>query len=330
MATATQHAAFFAGLVELVPPKYYLHTDADHVNLKYMKKKDAQNAKANFKLQHKAAKRASLDPAKAKTTLDIQRDLEGKAVEEKASQAPSSNSAAAGRALGASLHLSAGKAPSRDDLRERLQKKLEVGEAAWSVAGWMCDYGCRSERKAKEEASTADQAKNWRDEALKSGRAKLEKRAPEAPAPGPTPPQKKAKTAAKPAAQQEVPLSNVNFGGKAAKAGKKLSKAQLLAKAEAKQGQQSTEVYDDPKLLKKSLKKEAKLKAKKSKAWQERVASQEEEKKQRQDKRKTNIQSRIQDTKNRKKDRREKKLMRPGFEGRKTGFITPGKAPPAK
>lgn len=100
----------------------------------------------------------------------------------------------------------------------------------------------RSERKAKEEASTADQAKNWRDEALKSGRAKLEKRAPEAPAPGPTPPQKKAKTAAKPAAQQEVPLSNVNFGGKAAKAGKKLSKAQLLAKAEAKQGQQSTEV----------------------------------------------------------------------------------------
>lgn len=120
MATATQHAAFFAGLVELVPPKYYLHTDADHVNLKYMKKKDAQNAKANFKLQHKAAKRASLDPAKAKTTLDIQRDLEGKAVEEKASQAPSSNSAAAGRALGASLHLSAG-AQSFGDWLEGLQ-----------------------------------------------------------------------------------------------------------------------------------------------------------------------------------------------------------------
>ena len=43
-------------------------------------------------------------------------------------------------------------------------------------------------------------------------------------------------------------------------------------------------VLDDPKLLRKSLKKESKLKAKKAQAWQERLGKQEEQQQARQQK----------------------------------------------
>lgn len=134
--------------------------------------------------------------------------------------------------------------------------------------------------------------------------------------------------------------------------GKKPSKEQLLKAAEAKQkekkegggggapadgaGKESwraallrasgQKVLDDPKLLRKSLKKEAKRKEKSSKGWQERVQAQEEKKAAKQNKRKDNIQHRIQGKVEKKKVQREKKLLRAGFEGRKAGFIGGGGA----
>lgn len=67
------HARFFDHLVELVPAKYYLATDTEQVNLKYMKKSARDAAKAAFKQQHKQNKRAKLDPDQAKTTLELQK-----------------------------------------------------------------------------------------------------------------------------------------------------------------------------------------------------------------------------------------------------------------
>ncbi|KAL1568168.1 surfeit locus protein 6 [Salvia divinorum] len=81
-------------------------------------------------------------------------------------------------------------------------------------------------------------------------------------------------------------------------------------------------VHDDAKLIKGSMKREKKRKEKNAEKWKERVGTVEKMKEERQKKRRDNIAGRINDKKARKIAKREKKLMRPGFEGRKEGFIT--------
>ncbi|KAL3625161.1 hypothetical protein CASFOL_030615 [Castilleja foliolosa] len=81
-------------------------------------------------------------------------------------------------------------------------------------------------------------------------------------------------------------------------------------------------VHDDARLIKESIKKEKKRKEKNAGKWKERVETQGKMKDDRQRKRSENIAGRINEKKQRKIAKREKKLMRPGFEGRKDGFIT--------
>ncbi|PIN10352.1 hypothetical protein CDL12_10547 [Handroanthus impetiginosus] len=81
-------------------------------------------------------------------------------------------------------------------------------------------------------------------------------------------------------------------------------------------------VHDDPRLIKESIKRGKKKKEKNANKWKERVETQEKMKEERQQKRKENIVGRINDKKIRKIAKREKKLMRPGFEGRKESYIT--------
>ncbi|KAI3812149.1 hypothetical protein L1987_16855 [Smallanthus sonchifolius] len=80
-------------------------------------------------------------------------------------------------------------------------------------------------------------------------------------------------------------------------------------------------VHDDPKLLKRSLQKEKKRREKSAGKWKERVESQEKMREEKQAKRRGNIEERANQKKMRKIAKREKKLMRPGFEGRKEGYI---------
>ncbi|KFM25313.1 Surfeit locus protein 6-like protein [Auxenochlorella protothecoides] len=352
------HAAFFARLVEMVPPKFYLHTDAGRVNLKYVKKSVRDEAKAAFKAQYKENKKAQLDPDQAKSTLDLQREVAAAAAAEQrasgrgneAGPAPTtpvvvgepaataSRQPAEGTAAPvATLVLTQGKPPSREELRERLQKKLEI---------------MRQQRKADELAGNAEQAKAWREQALATGRQKAKKRTLEVSqgnekAPKGQPRQKQQKVegpAAAPELEVKQTFSSLDFGDASRRRHKRPSKAKLLEQAEAKDSEGGVnekeawgtalaraageKVYDDPKLLRKSLKKEAKMKEKKQKAWQGRIAKQTDEQKTRQNKRQEHISSRIQKKKDKKKDRRDKKLLRAGFEGRKAGYITPGKAAP--
>lgn len=81
-------------------------------------------------------------------------------------------------------------------------------------------------------------------------------------------------------------------------------------------------VHDDARLIKESIKKEKKRKEKNAEKWKERVDTQVKMKEERQKKRRDNIVGRINEKKSRRIAKREKKLMRPGFEGRKEGFIT--------
>jgi hypothetical protein len=69
----SSHTSFFDHLVELVPAKYYLASEQQQVNLKYLKKSARDATKAAFKQQYKQSKRAKLDPDQAKTTLELQR-----------------------------------------------------------------------------------------------------------------------------------------------------------------------------------------------------------------------------------------------------------------
>ncbi|XP_010452423.1 PREDICTED: surfeit locus protein 6-like isoform X2 [Camelina sativa] len=83
-------------------------------------------------------------------------------------------------------------------------------------------------------------------------------------------------------------------------------------------------VHDDPKLLKQSIHKEKKRQEKNAEKWKERIEGQQKFKVEKQQKRSGNIADRIEQNKLRKIAKREKKLLRPGFEGRKEGFINEG------
>ncbi|KAK1584530.1 hypothetical protein Q3G72_033767 [Acer saccharum] len=80
-------------------------------------------------------------------------------------------------------------------------------------------------------------------------------------------------------------------------------------------------VHDDPKLLKQSLHKEKKRHQKNVGKWNERIGTTQKLKADKQQKRSENIGGRIHEKKMRRIEKREKKLMRPGFEGRKQGFV---------
>ncbi|CAN4083647.1 unnamed protein product [Withania somnifera] len=85
-------------------------------------------------------------------------------------------------------------------------------------------------------------------------------------------------------------------------------------------------VFDNPKLLKESMKKEKRRKEKSSKKWKERMETTEKLMNERQQKRRDNIAGKAMEKKMRKVAKGEKKLMRPGFEGRKEGYITQDKS----
>lgn len=83
-------------------------------------------------------------------------------------------------------------------------------------------------------------------------------------------------------------------------------------------------VHDDPSLLRRSIQKEKKRHQKNAEKWKDRQQTTEKMKAEKQQKRSGNISQRIQDKKMRRIAKREKKLMRPGFEGRKEGFVNEG------
>ncbi|PSC68647.1 surfeit locus 6-like protein [Micractinium conductrix] len=379
----TAHSRFFDALVDLVPARHYLEGAEDKVvNLKYMKKSARDEARAAFKQQHKAVKRAQLDPDTAKTTLELQKEAAAKQAAQQAangaaesdddSEGGGSDSGSDGEGgerqqqqqpgrdgLQVGQLAIASKPASREELRERLQKKLEE---------------MRKQRKAEEAASKAADAKAWREKSLQEGRNKVA---------GAAGGGQKRKGGEQQAQQQQqgqkqqqqqqqqqkkrqrqsdggegdaLAFNKLDFGSdprQQRKKAKKQSKQQLLETAQEKQTAaadlgateegkaqlqkeawgaalqraKGDKVFDDPRLLKKSMKKEAKMKAKKAAVWQDRLKHQAQEQKAKQQKRKDNIDTRVKAKQDRRKQKRENKLLRAGFEGRKAGFIaTPGKA----
>ncbi|XP_051204728.1 uncharacterized protein [Lolium perenne] len=80
-------------------------------------------------------------------------------------------------------------------------------------------------------------------------------------------------------------------------------------------------VHDNPTLIKQSMKKDKKRQQKAAQQWKDRKKTVDSKRKEKQNTRTENIRERAQEKKARKIENREKKLMRPGFEGRKEGYV---------
>jgi hypothetical protein len=98
-------------------------------------------------------------------------------------------------------------------------------------------------------------------------------------------------------------------------------KANKIAWDTARRRAAGEKVHDDPKLIKVSLKKDQKRQQKHAVQWKERQKTVDKQKQSKQKTRTENIRDRAHQKKMRKIEKREKKLMRPGFEGRKDGYV---------
>lgn len=319
-----QCAVFLDRLVDLIPAKHYLDSAAEeHVEVRYLPKSERAAVKEGFKKKYKESKRSKLDPDEAVGTLGQLQKQQEKKQQEREEE-------------GVETRKEDG--PKTEELRLKLQKRLEE---------------MRKQRKAEEAKEKVKSVKDWKEEALskgrkkaaaqqKQGRQKMSKverlDRDEKPSKAPHAVKQKEK-----GTDLDFSFGKLEFGGEdGPRAKKKQSKQEILEQVE-KEGQKSLskdeekrrawkaalarahgeKVLDDPRLLKKSIKKESKLKEKKTKAWNERMEKVKEKQNQRQQKRKDNLQQRIDAKRDRKREKREKKLLRAGFEGRKKGFIAP-------
>jgi hypothetical protein len=315
------HCVFFDKLVELVPPKFYVPSEGSNDTwIHGMNKAARAAARQATKENLKKAKRVRLDPDKFATTLQVLQQQEKH--DEHAVQ-PAGNQ---------------GKAENRtvtyEELRERLHKRLEL-------------------LRAKRHADAAKTAREWQTEKKQDAQKRsLKRKAKEDPIAMDTPPTKLQRPATMPESQEakmQLEFGRVKMGisplaSHGREKHRKESKEQLLAKAtelqkdmqDPEKGQEiatkhlwsaslsraaGEKVLDNPKLLKRSLRREEQQRQKSSKKWKERKAIESKTHQTKQQMRRENITQRQDAKKERQIAKREKKLLRPGFEGRKEGFI---------
>ncbi|XP_027331144.1 ribosomal RNA-processing protein 14-C-like isoform X2 [Abrus precatorius] len=320
------HTLFFDNLIQHIPSKFYLPIDDDEKPwFQGLSKAAKAEAKKETKENIKKSRRDRLDPEKpSATTLDILKQSLGKgndSDEEKGAVKPVMSG------------------PEGDDrsvtyegLRQRLHRKLLEFRAT--------RYNGNSEKAKKDDRNAKRGFKdrkrkrdNENDESNPAGQELAVKE------------KKDAAEASKELVFGHVKLQNEEVQGKKKRKvskHKKLERAKKLEEVEKKDPEKAKafadkqswkaamdrasgiKVHDDPKLLQKSINKEKKRQQKNAEKWKERVQTRDQLKAEKQQKRSENIAERIHQKKMRKIAKREKKLMRPGFEGRKEGFINDG------
>lgn len=318
---------FFDKLVELIPARFYLPVDEkDKPWFQGLSKAKQALAKKESKENIKKARRDRLDPEKSNTTtLDLLKqslekeklisDSEDEEIEVKPIMLDAEDEK---------------KSVTYEELRQRLHRKIEELRSGrgdgisnrekkrneWYESKNKNNLQTKRKREtgAEEKASTSEEA------------SKVEK---------------DAEDAVKGITFNQIKLGNEDRLGKKKK--RKLSKEKELENAmkleeekknpevakkhmwKAAMGRaQGTKVHDDPKLLKQSLKKEQKRHQKNAEKWKDRTETTQKLKADKQQKRSDNIAEKINQKKQRRIAKREKKLLRPGFEGRKQGFLNDG------
>ncbi|ESQ40436.1 hypothetical protein EUTSA_v10013953mg [Eutrema salsugineum] len=328
---AHQHAEFFDKLIELIPARFYLPDETERKWFPGLSK--AQKAKAKRKTNEnlKKARRDRLDPEKsALTTLDL---LKQKIEKEKLSnELPNDDSE---EETDNNKPKTAGfqrdDSVTYEELRQRLHRKIDALKGGRGGSDRPRSHERRkkilpnkrkrdsvSEEKTVEENKLADKGKGKLDveEAAKDltfGYVKIDDDEEHG--------KDKKKRRLSKAKELERAL-------KLEAAKKDPEKGEVIAKKHSWKAATSRaagmKVHDDPKLLKQSIHKEKKRHEKNAEKWKERVEGQQKVRVEKQQKRSGNIADRIEQNKLRKIAKREKKLLRPGFEGRKEGFINEG------
>ncbi len=357
---------FIDRLVDLIPAKY-MDDSAGHEDVRYLKKAERVTKKEEFKRQFKADKRQRLDPEKAteqrKSTpavappaaplsvadapqpksggndvlrLKLQKRLEEMRKQRKADEQKEKVKSVKDwkeDAMGVGRKKAA--AQQRQAQRQKTSKagklRLDDGPNAKSneTSNARSGSGSKAEHQRKNrgiEGQTGAGKKGAKgdrgdrgdrgDQSNDFSFGKLEFGGGDGPQHG-----KKKKV--KPSKQSLLEQVEKDQGRVLTKAEEK-AKAWKAALARA----HGEKILDDPKLLRKSIKKDAKSAEKKQKAWADRMEKVKEQKDQKQQKRKANLQSRIDAKRDKKIQRREKKLAgagnRAGFEGRKSTPIKKG------
>lgn len=320
-----ENALFFDKLVELIPARFYLPDEKDKPWFQGLSKADKASAKKQSRENIKKARRDRLDPEKSsKTTLDLLKEniekekpgKDGDGEEEEVEVRP------------IMLDVHDERSVTYEELRERLRKKIEELRGGRNSSGSEKKKNERNDKKGKKRKRD-NGAKENKVDTTANEKDNVEKDVEEA--------------------AKELSFSRVKLGDKDkhGKKKRKVSKLKELENAmkleEAKKDPEKGEViakkhswkaamdraagikvHDDPKLLKQSIQKEKKRHKKNAEKWNERVETTHKLKAEKQQKRSENIADKIHQKKMRRIAKREKKLLRPGFEGRKEGFINEG------
>lgn len=336
-----ENNVFFERLVGLVLARHYFVPDDQPVNVKYLKKSVQETTKRAFKEQYKEKKKARLASEAPVTALDVQRE------QVKQSQMPAMPQA----------NFTPGRAVTRKELEERLRSKIQNArqqrkaperDPALQAKEWRQQQLARKQKQRQRpsrEAGTeksvpptdADNSKRQEQLGRVAHPQAANKQGPDADV-----------------AQFKFGLIDVGDGGKQQRAKKakrkalpltealKVAEAQRQAKLAAEASAvkaagggtgglsdwrsavaraRGDKVLDDPKMLRRSLKRRQREQQRSAAAWEQRTQQQQERQQAQQAKRHDNLAARTATKLENKKAKREKKLLRPGFEGRKQGFI---------
>lgn len=310
------HSAYFNSLIDLVPVKYYLPPTEEEQTSKYYKKCKTKAPKQNTKEVIKKAKRARLDPTQPKTLYEIQLGLEEN---ERINSLEDKEQDEAG--------LSVEKIQSGDieELKSRLRARIEEFQRERNAP---CGKAGKQPRKSKPKREM--KAKNRQKVTTVQSKDKDSTKQTSSPN----------KTILND--NGEVVFSKFDFmeTKKGTKQGKIRRYSKLLAKAEAEkkkletlqtedaekakelkdkqlwnkalQKAEGVKLRDDPKLLKKSIKRRDQEKKKSKKQWKERMDHQKKQIEEKQKLRKSHIKERIE-AKKAKKLGKGKKKHKPGF-----------------
>ncbi|CAA7391924.1 unnamed protein product [Spirodela intermedia] len=333
------HSLFFDRLVDLIPPRFYLSADGADDRPWYagLSKKERAAAKKQTRENTKKSRRARLDPEKSSSTLDVLKErAEAEKSEPDSGGAADEDEEPEDAAPAAAPATAPDRVVTYEELRERLHRRLEELRSTRNTRPADHPRKHRDDRMKGKGREKADLGfgKRKRDDKSEEDVSDTKKKKPE---------EKEKDPSSVDLSFGHVKLGDKDYAG-AKKRKKKLSKQQELEMAkqleEAKKDPEKGEVvskkhswkaavnraagvkvHDDPKLLKESIKKEKKKHQKNAQKWKERSETREKLMAEKQKKRSDNIKERIHQTKLRKIEKREKKLMRPGFEGRKEGFL---------
>ncbi|CAN6450557.1 unnamed protein product [Victoria cruziana] len=338
-ATIHEHALFFDRLVELIPARFYLPHDAGAGKVWFHGL--SKDAKTSLKKQSrenvKTARRQRLEASASSSSVSTLELLKKSIVEKKSNVEEEKGEAGAAPPVvtsdddGEQNHSGS---VTYEELRQRLHSRIEELR------------GNRNSRDptagGKKGMGRKNQQKNEKRGNLGKGKREMNAGSVEK-----KPTENKAEESVGELAFGQVKIDGEQVGKKGKK--RKGSKAQELQRAKRlKQAMDDPEkgarvskkhswsaalnrasgvkVHDDPKLLNQSIKKEKKRQQKSAKKWKERTQVIEKNKTAKQQNRSEHIAERVRDKKMRRIAKREKKLMRPGFEGRKDGFINEASA----